>query len=111
MDGEMWLILLIILGVVAGLIVFFVKRGKKTTPPPRPTITTTMKPPTPGVRPPATTAPTAAPVVRYPQNVPQSDPVIPIFEDRMVRQVRRCPSCDGENPIHAQGCQICGRRL
>lgn len=111
MDGEMWLILLIIIGVVVGLIVFFTKRGKASTPPTPPPITSTMRTPPPGVRPPATTTPTGAPVVRYPQNVPQPDPVIPIFEDRIVRQIRRCPSCDGENPIHGQICEICGRRL
>ena len=110
MDGESWLIFLIILGAVGALIVFFTMRGKKNAVP-TPPIITAMKPSAPGVRSPGTTSPTAAPVVRYPQNVPQPDPVIPIFEDRIVRQVRRCPSCDGENSIHAKGCEICGRRL
>lgn len=109
MDGETWLILLIILGVVGGLIAFFTIRGKKTAAPTPPV--TTWKTSPPGTRSPGTVSPTAAPVVRYPQNVPQPDPVIPVFEDRTVRQVRRCPSCDGENPIHAKGCEICGRRL
>lgn len=111
MDGESVLIMLIIAGIVIGLFLFFLNRGKKTTPPPSPTITSTMKTSAPGVKSTGTTSPTVKPVVRYPQNVPQPDPVIPIFEDRVIRQVRRCPSCDGENSIYAKGCEICGRRL
>lgn len=111
MDGESLLILLIIVGVVAGLIVFFFARGKKTTSAPAPVITTTMKTSGVGTTPPGAKTPTGTPVVRYTQNVSQPDPVIPIFEDRAIRQVRRCPSCDGENSIYAKGCEICGRRL
>lgn len=106
MDGESIWILLIIAAAVIGVIAFLAKKGGKTTPPPSPTITTTMKTTSPGSKP-----ATGAPVVRYPQNVPQPDPVIPIFEDRIVRQIRRCPSCDGENSIYAKDCEICGRKL
>lgn len=108
MDGESWLIILLIMGALAVLFWLYSKRSPKVKTPPVPTA---AKPAPPVVRSPATKAPTTTPTTHYPQNVPQPDPVIPIFEDRVVRQVRRCPSCDGENPIHARSCEICGRRL
>ena len=106
MDGETVLILLIIAAAVVALVAFLMKKEHKTKPPSSPVITTTIRTSSPGSK----TTPGAVPI-RYPQNVPQPDPVIPIFEDRIIRQVRRCPSCDGENPIHAQICEICGRNL
>lgn len=108
MDGESWLIILLIMGALAVLLWLYSKRSPRVKTPPVPTA---AKPAPPVVRPPATKAPATTPTTHYPQNVPQPDPVIPIFEDRVVRQIRRCPSCDGENPIHARGCEICGRRL
>jgi hypothetical protein len=101
MDGESILIVLIILAAAAGLIAFFARKRTSPKVPSTPAATGTAHVP----------ATSTTPVVRYTQNVPQPDPVIPIFEDRQIRQVRRCPSCDGENPISAQICLICGRRL
>lgn len=107
METESILIILLIAAGVVGLLLFLTRKKDDKTVTPTPTITSTMKTSsTPAAKPPAGT-----PAVRYTQPAVQKDPTITIFEDRMIRQVRRCPSCDGENSIYARGCEICGRRL
>ncbi len=107
MDDSVYIIL-VILACILGLFLLLRKdKSSAETPPAKPAVSGS----TPAARP-GTAAPktgTGTPDVRYPK--PAADPVITIFDDRAVRQVRRCPSCDGENGPYARGCVVCGRRL
>lgn len=114
MEMESILIGLLIMAGVIGLLMYLFKKKDTPKSTPTPTVTSTMRTPVPtATAKPTPPKPTTAtpPAVRYNQNVPQPDPVITIFDDKTIRQVRRCPSCDGENQLYARGCQICGRRL
>lgn len=118
---ENFAIVVIVVVCIVGLLYFLTKKNTGTTYTPVTPPSSAPRPGTPaggtpvGAPPashPGTHGPAAAPPVRVSQQpqVPR-DPVITVFEDKTIRQVRRCPSCDGENPPHAVGCTVCGRRL
>ena len=112
METESILIFLIVIAGIVGMVALFGRKKDEPSTPTTGTITTTMKTGTTAAKIPDTSkiSSGAAAEVRYKQVV-QQDPTITLFEDRTIRQVRRCPSCDGVNSVYAKGCTICGRRL
>ena len=112
METESILIFLIVIAGIVGMVALFGRKKDGPSTPTTGTITTTMKTGTTAAKIPDTSKVSSggAAEVRYKQVV-QQDPTITLFEDRTIRQVRRCPSCDGENSVYAKGCTICGRRL
>lgn len=112
METESILVFLIVVASIVALIAVFSRKKDADTTTTTGPITTTMKSgstPVKTVDTPKTSSGGAS-EVRYKQPA-QQDPTISIFEDRAIRQVRKCPSCDGENSVYAKGCEICGRRL
>lgn len=112
METESILIFLIVIAGIVGLIAVFSRKKDEDIAPATGTITTTMKTGSASAKTPDSAKVTSgsAAEIRYNQTV-QQDPTITLFEDRTIRQVRRCPSCDGENSIYAKGCEVCGRRM
>ena len=112
METESILIFLIVIAGIVGMVALFGRKKDEPSTPTTGTITTTMKTGTTAAKIPDTSKISSGGAAegRYKQVV-QQDPNITLFEDRTIRQVRRCPSCDGENSVYPKGCTICGRRL
>lgn len=112
METESILIFLIVIAGIVGLIAVFSRKKDEGATPTTGTITTTMKTGSTTAKTPDSSKSVSggAAEVRYKQAV-QQDPTITLFEDKTIRRVRRCPSCDGEISVYAKGCEICGRRL